>query len=923
MFFRDLGGGGATATYSGPSPQRANRVALNTANPARLANSHADSPDVASEVSHVRHWPTSSSRAAPFTAVLFAFAAPAATAQSASEGTPSADSTATTVAWVDPTLTGPARADEFLSVVGDRAAWLGRGDGSGEVWAHPLILASDFKLSVSSSPDETLRPLTPTEVSAQPGTVELTYRGDDFMVRQRIYVPAEEPGVLMLFHVEADRQVVLRVSFTPVFQYAWPASFGGQYAFWDSTNQVYVLSESLQRRNAVVGSPDAQPAAGTRTRIALDIPVSPTRARQGAIPLAFAGGEGSRDELVSSHRRLLSMSAGPDANRSAWLADLDNTTVRLDTPDDDLDRAFAWAKADLEGQRTCNPALGCGLVSGWRDGFRVNRPSASGAYGGTATGLSLLGLVRTGQFERARDGLRFLARHQRADGKIPGRIPQSAVEAGWLESEDPYREALSTPLWLLGFSEYWRASGDSDLVSILWPSIEAAVEWALARETDDNGIIELDGTGAVPDGPLAEAVEEDAFSAAVWVAAAEGIAAMASEVGEHALANLAADLFRLGRQSINQTFWSGEAGHYAFGRLDGGGRNDALTAWPVVAGAYGLLEPRQMGRTLGVVGRGSMSTHWGVRSLDARDAHFDAERPGYGAVTPYLTAFAAWAEFRYRRPWAGLPTLGAVARLALDDDRGRMASDYSGAFPRALPGALSQSSPGPGVFAAAVVSGLLGWEPDGPAQSAIFAPQLPPAWDSARVEGLPVGSTRVNAVMRQSPGRASTTFTSSGDPVSLTFVQAVPIGARVTGVSIDGRTSRGLHATGEHDQQVSIELRLRGGAHQVDVTWTGGTAIQPSGFALSTDGERPTLRVLDVRREGPRLMVQVEGQAGQAYELEMHGSALRPAPPVEGASGPEPEVRVLEHDGETGVTVLRVTLPGREGRVVAEVGLVG
>lgn len=852
--------------------------------------------------------------------MIQALLAPGGAQAQANSGAPETDSAAADSVVrgpieIDPTLEGTVRPAQYASVLGTRAAWLGREDGSGDFWVHPFLVGSDLSLHLVDG--EELTELPVTRIRVRPEGTTLFRQAGGVTVRQHMVVPVDEPAVLVLLEVDAPRDVVVRARLRPVLQLSWPGSFGGQYAFWNANRNAYVLSESLQRRNAVVGAPGASPVAGAGTDIAIDIPVA--RASSVPVPLIFTAAEADRSVVLDRYTDLLSGAQTALTARQRWAADLEEGSVRLDTPNDDLDRAFVWAKVDLLGHRTCSPALGCGMVDGWSDGFVLNEPTTSGDFSGRAAGWGVIALVRAGLTDEARDLLRFQARHQRDDGKFPGRIQQSAVEAGRYEDGGGYDDGLATALWLVALHEYWSATGDSALLTELWPSVTTAMDWSIARETDDNGLTELDGAGAVAEGPLADMVKEDAYLAAVWVSAARGVATMASQVGEHALANLAADLDRLGRQSLNSLFWRSQVGHHAFALEDGGRRNDALTVWPVVGGALGHFDQLRMGATLTALSTQQLAVDWGMRSLVETDPLFDPEREGYGAVDPTATGLAAWANYRFRRPWAALPNLLALSRETVGSSRGSMASAYSGSSSEPLDGSLPQSAAGPAALINATLRGLLGWESDASQASAILAPQLPPSWDSVRVENLQVGQTRLDVELVQRRGRASATLTSSGDRLALSLLQAVPLGASGIQVRIDGRLTRGFLSQGEHDQEVRVELGMRGGPHTVEITWRGGASVDvPRIDASRTQGQG--LRIVNVLRRGANLSIQVDGESGETYTFDVYGDRLRPAVNADGVG--LSSVEVTSYDEETGRSQIRVTLPRGDGRAVVDLDFI-
>ena len=189
-------------------------------------------------------------------------------------------------------LSGPVRPGEYLGVTGPRAAWLGVETGEAELWVHPLKVANGFRLAFSIPSYGAPIPgsAVAQSVRVRPEMATITYSHAAFQVRQHILAPSEVPGLLVLLDVDSPEPLDIVAELEPVLNYMWPGSLGGQYAYWDQERRVFVLSESLQTRNAVVGSPRAansvehpahQLGEAPRTMV---IPVDPEVARREFIP---------------------------------------------------------------------------------------------------------------------------------------------------------------------------------------------------------------------------------------------------------------------------------------------------------------------------------------------------------------------------------------------------------------------------------------------------------------------------------------------------------------------------------------------------------------------------------------------------------------------------------------------------------------
>ncbi|MEJ2239853.1 MAG: GH116 family glycosyl hydrolase [Gemmatimonadales bacterium] len=445
-------------------------------------------------------------------------------------------------------LRGDVRPRQYIGVVGRAAAWLGVETGEAELWVHPLKLASDFQLDFSI-PDY-VEPIRGRDVARtveiRPEITTITYSHATFTVRQHILAPLTEPGLIVLLDVDTFRPLDIIVSFRTVFQYAWPGSFGGQYAFWNDSAKAFVLSESLRERNALIGSPWAGQASTHPAHAIPDapntfvIPVDSTRARGEFIPIVAAAGIASRDSVTKLWGKLVREAEALYRQRLEHVNELMKNSVSIDTPDDILDLAFAWSKVNLDDAFVCNPDLGCGLVAGWGPSGSGTRPGFGWFFGGDAA-INSFAMDATGQWQEVARGLEFLARYQRDDGKIPHEISQAAGRLPWFDGTFPYTyyHADTTPYWIVAVWRYWRASGDDRSLDSLWPAVLQAYSWCLTRDSDDDGIIENgpNNLGAIEIGELGVGMHQDIYLAAVWIEALEAMQEMALAAGDEQLSS--------------------------------------------------------------------------------------------------------------------------------------------------------------------------------------------------------------------------------------------------------------------------------------------------------------------------------------------------------------------------------------------------
>lgn len=802
-------------------------------------------------------------------------------------------------------LRGDARPHQYVGVVGRRAAWLGTETGGAELWVHPFKLADNFVLAFRI-PDY-VDPVRGADVArlvdVRPELTTITYTHATFTVRQHILAPLDRPGLLVLLDVETTRPLEVIASFRMVFQYAWPAGFGGQYTFWDESVKAFVLSESRRQNNAVIGSPWATAASSHPAHALPDapntfvIPIDTARGAREFVPIAIAAGTMPRDTILAAYRGLIRDAERLYRERRTHDSTLLATTTILDTPDDELDLAFQWAKVNLAEQVVCNPDLGCGLVAGWGPSGQSTRPGFGWFFGGDAA-INSFAMDATGQWADVAQGLRFLARYQRADGKIPHEISQAAAHIPWF-TEFPYAyyHADTTPFWIVAVWRYWRASGDQGLLRELWPAVEKAYRWCLTAETDGDGIIEntTGGLGAVEVGSIGEGIHQDIYLAGVWIEALSAIEELAGAMGDESLARGAAQLGEKAKRTLNTSYWRETEGHHAFAILRSGSTNNTLTVWPATAAAFGLLEPERADRTLSKLATDAISADWGARMVSTASPLYDPTHYNMGAVWPFVTGFVAWGQYNYRRPWSGYPLIDALKQMTFDWARGRHPELLSGAFYRPLDTAVPQQFFATSMLASPVLYGLLGWDPDASGPRVRVAPQIPPSWRRLSATGLRVGRSTLAFELEQRDGGASVTLSASGPPVEVEWVQAIPLGARHARAAADGSLVQLRLEPGRGDQRGVVRVSVSSQPRRLEFSWTGGLTIEPPGVTLEPGQMSRGLRVLDFAAVGNGWTLVVEGAPGRNYQLRAYGE------PVARAEG----ARIVGREGSA--TVLEVT----------------
>ena len=783
-------------------------------------------------------------------------------------------------------LRGDVRPGAFVSAVGRRAVAMGTEDGRFELWSWPIKWLHDMELFfripkyVEAIPGHVIA----RTMVQRPEGLTIEYAYEQFTVRQHVFVPLDQPAVIMLLEVDAVRPLDVIARWTPDIHFAWPAGLGGQYLIWEANAQAFLFSEAKGTINAFLGSPAVTQAsdvpahmlAAERPQLVLGVggegerytapnlgepPGRGINLRAAYLPIVLAGGEMRRDSALALYRRLVAPGAAQREwrRRVAHADSIRRTQLVLRSPDTLLNRAVEYAKVNLDESMVCNPDLGCGLVAGYGlSGGTSDRPGFGWFFGGDAA-INSLAMTGVGQQALVREGaLKFFASYQRADGKITHEISQSAGKIPWF-TDYPYAfyHGDTTPFWILAFGEYWQQTADTTLLRALWPNLRKAYEWSRHTDTDGDGLMEnpAAGAGALEVGDLQIGILSDVYLSGVWIAALDRLARMALVMGQRPLADSARAIRARALRTLESRLWMPARQQYAFALLQGGSVNENLTAWPATAMAFDGLDQVHGAEMAIRLASSEIMTDWGARPLAAASRLFDPLHYNNGAVWPFVTGWVSLAQYRYHNPAAGKFALDAIARTGFDEARGRNSEVFSGRFYKPLDTAVPQQFFATSMVLTPLLRGLLGLEVDAPARRLTLAPHLPPEWDSVAVENIPFGTgTLMLRLTRAAAGiRAELRQDGTGGPIDVVFSPAIPLGA--TTALERTETPGDLHAT------VRGVLRER---LALEVPYRGGWSIAPPASRPAIGDRSVAPRVVSERLLDGTYSVTLEGRAGRS-----------------------------------------------------------
>lgn len=803
------------------------------------------------------------------------------------------------------------QAGSFFDVLGRRSAVFGYENRTLEAWVYPLKILDDFNLSfqLQGYPLEIHGPDIAVSINVRPEATTFTYSHAAFTVRQTIFAPIQEQGVVMLLDVQSVLPMIITGSFRPKLRLMWPAGLMTAWQGWNEKEHVYTIGEETNRFVGMIGSPAARDISlmpyqeePRDVPVSFVIEASPETMRTQFIPIVIAGSIEGRATAKSNYDKLLNSAQSLYENNVAYYGRLQRETVAVHTPDHRLNTAFEWAKAGVDKGFASNPQLGTGLLAGFRTSGESERPGFAWYFGRDALWTSLA-ITSYGDYASVRTALDFLKKFQRDDGKIPHEISQSAALIPWFKDYSyPWASADATPLYIIAHGDYWRTSGDLDYIKKNWDSILKAYRFTAASDTDGNGLIENTkfGHGWVEGGALYPPHEE-IYMQGLWIEALGCMAELADRLNDNKLAAEARSAAERTRAATEKTYWLADRGYYAFAtnrpqatpreaepgpnrerrqsRLDEISKAkliDEDTVLPAVPLWWRTLEDERAQLEIDHLGSGSIATDWGARIISNRSQLYDPLSYHYGSVWPLFTGWASMGAYRYGRPHVGYQALMANALLTYPGALGYVTELLSGDFNAAFGRSSHHQVWSEAMVVTPIMRGLLGIDVGEGGRRLTFAPQLPANWDHVQVRGVAVGNSRYDLSLERTTGRETikverriegSAAGSAASTARIIVAPAFPLDARISSVNVNGRAAKFETRRMGDIQRIEVNVESLLPVTEIVFAYEEGTDVYVEREALRPGASSEGLRVLRSRAEAGALRLTLEGLGGHNYEL--------------------------------------------------------
>jgi len=801
-------------------------------------------------------------------------------------------------------LERPSKNGAFFDVVGRRSAFFGYEHRGMEAWVYPLKLVDDLELAftLQGYPLEIRGRDVLSGIRVTPEATTLTFSHAAFTVRAIALAPIDEPALLLLLDVDSTLPLSVAVSFRQRLGLMWPAGLQTGNIGWNASTTTYEISEESGRFAGVIGSPAAREGSimpyqeePRDAPVRFTIDAGTIDFSHSLVPIVIAGSVSGMGEARATYTRVLEGVPALVARTAEHYKKLLEQTVDIATPDARLDAFYRWAKIGVDKGVATNPLLGTGLIAGFRTSGESERPGFAWFFGRDAI-WTTFAINAYGDGNTTRTALTFLRKFQRADGKVPHEISQSASLLPWF-TDYPYAwaSADATPLYIEGHGDYWRTSGDTAFVKEAWPSIVSAWRFSAATDADGNGLIENTnvGHGWVEGGALSPPHEE-IYLQGVWVEAQRSLAAMAEAVGDNDTAKTAASGAERTQRAIEDILWQASSAAYAYATklprttriLAEPGPNrerrqralDAIadariynerTVLPAVPLWWRVLDPGRADSELDSIGGGGLATDWGQRILSNRSELYDPLSYHFGSVWPLFTGWASIGAYRYGRPQVGYQALMANALLTDANALGYMTELLSGDFQAPFGRSSHHQVWSEAMVVSPVLTGLFGLERtrDASGQGTLtIAPQVPANWSDWALRNVAMGRGHIDVRITRRPGTWTYTLhPHDGDVsgVAMALGVTIPADGAVLDARMRGRrfAVEQLGITGDVRQAI-VRVAVGSADEALTVTVREGSDVYRTIEPAAAGARNRGLRILRSRASAAGLTLRLEAPGG-------------------------------------------------------------
>ena len=737
-------------------------------------------------------------------------------------------------------------------------------------------------------------------------------------VEKRVWVPRHRPAVVIELHLmnesDRERRVRIYVESRSHLSLGWPRrDMGHDFHRYDADLKAVVALDAAHPDWVALWGADHPPAAhhlGTfhaglitegglsprgleqsdpdqrSSGLQFDLRLPP--AGEARLMLVTAGGDRGLDQAALEYRSVM---AGADAlfsERIQHYRGIMERTVRLESPDYQLDKAFQWAKVGTEDFKHDDPELGLCYFAGF---------PAYNFYFASDSFRILHGAICAGDFEDTKEILRMILSYQAKEpgpDTLPGEIWHEMSTTG--DTISPNFCTLDFPVLM---EYFYRWTGDLAFLEEMYPNLRAAVEWGYLNDIDGDGLLENGPEGEMADSAFEDTNMEGSHLAPnlAWFHALRSGARLAALIGDQSSATRWEQTANDLKLKLNRLYW-----------------NESRREFEETIRPDGSFDASWRGITLfdqEIVDEGK--AHFGLQKL----LHEESRLTDPQAFFNWKQAEKAYATWREHLSWY-LVARGDRARHLLRNHmaeagataiRAIAAVPFNTGTPGHFPEVIGMHDPitsyvkgcAHQAWSAAcgilypVIAGLFGVVPDAASHSVTIDPHWPEGWKAMRLERLRVGGHILDVKYRRVGDRIHAELLNEAEQDLVAVLGfALPRASEISDVTMDDPTS-GRVDLDRHDPRLSVRYTPED-VHayvRISVPAGGAAAVElrygPVNLELNAD------TYLDRTQAGASVIVVLGlvNQSGQTLAGQMrldlpsgwHSAAMPLMQPVELAPG--------------------------------------
>jgi glycogen debranching enzyme len=747
-----------------------------------------------------------------------------------------------------------------------------------EVWAYPFQVLDHYQVGFreEGASTEAAGRLLLRRLVYTPDSVTRIYAGPDYVVREKLFVPIDQPGAVISYEVESAHPLDIVIHFEAVQNLMWPGGSGGQYAQWDKASSSYVISDPEHGTASVIASPQTiahdatvNTTTGNDSRLSFVIrPATLTGERSAAQVFIAPQPDTAPTEHGAGPAEVIGTLAASWPSLQAAAIEhyrhLGDHQVHITTPDDQVNAAIDWAQIDLDQSWVCNPKLGCGMVAGYGPSRPGRRPQYDWFFGGDGL-VATNAFISASNYTRAKDELNFIIRYQDPkSGMVWHELSQSAGYIDWSKYPYMFVHVDITFDYLETVARYVRTSGDKAFLQDHWQSILNAYSYCRSTIHADDHLPHI--PAGKEGGDEQNRPDDDLSLSTAWVIASHRFSELARMHGDEQLADQAEDESKAARASIAPHYWDEKEDFWI----------DAHTASgkPVVTRRSGFgaaidenaFNPEQSRHLMDEIASSRYQTDWGSRGAPTGTATYNPWGYTTASTSALQSTSTASLYWHNHRPDIAAAIWSAVLPLNWLDSPGHLHEVLAGNVYIPEAESVPEQTWSSAGMVDSTLRGLFGINADGIENKLDFEPHLPAAWDHVSIGNIQLPDAQLSFDIRQDSTALSMDIHNTGAPALVNFGPEIPLGARIISAECDGHSSTAKLEQHEEDEHARIEIHAPPGNYHCDIHYAGGVALILPPAGPQYGNPSVGMKLTSMHLDGRRLFIEADvNRAGPAW----------------------------------------------------------